>query len=150
MEHILFLGFKSLFTPILYILNFQRKACCTRFVHVNFSRCKYIPVLENRIHSIMYLTAVNYTTGRVDFNDSVHIVTVPAGQRVDDITVDIPIIDDDIDEADEGFVILLEAVDPAVAPFVDLSTHNTTLGRIYDNDSKLLLYILVTYDQSGS
>ena len=98
----------------------------------------------------MYLTAVNYTTGRVDFNDSVHIVTVPAGQRVDDITVDIPIIDDDIDEADEGFVILLEAVDPAVAPFVDLSTHNTTLGRIYDNDSKLLLYILVTYDQSGS
>ena len=98
----------------------------------------------------MYLTAVNYTTGRVDFNDSVRIVTVPAGQRVEDITVDIPIIDDDIDEADEGFIILLEVVDPAVAPSVDLSTRNTTLGRIDDNDSKLLLYIFVTYDQSGS
>ena len=92
---------------------------------------------------------MNYTTERVDFNDSVHIVTVPAGQRVEDITVDIPIIDDDIDEADEGFVILLEVVDPAVAPFVDLSTRNATMGRIDDNDGKLLLYILVTNEGAG-
>ena len=79
---------------------------------------------------------MNYTTGRVDFNDSVRIVTVPTGQRVEDITVDIPIVDDDIDEADEGFILLLEVVDPAVAPFVDLSTRNVTLGRIDDNDCK--------------
>ena len=72
----------------------------------------------------------------MDFNDSVHIVTVPAGQRVEDINVDIPIFDDEIDEADEGFVILLEVVDPAVAPFVDLSTCNASLGRIDDNDGK--------------
>ena len=84
---------------------------------------------------IFYYT-VNYTTGRVDFNDSVHIVTVPAGQRVEDINVDIQIFDDEIDEADEGFVILLEVVDPAVAPVVDLSTRNTSLGRIDDNDGK--------------
>ena len=45
------------------------------------------------------LITVNYTTGRVDFNDSVHIVTVPAGQRVYDITVNIQIFDDLIDEA---------------------------------------------------
>ena len=79
---------------------------------------------------------MNYTTGRVDFNDSVHIVTVPAGQIVEDITVDIQIFDDDIDEADEGFVLLLEVVDPAVAPFVDLSSRNATMGRIEDNDGK--------------
>ena len=83
-----------------------------------------------------YLTAVNYSTGRVDFNDSVHNVTVPAGQRVEDITVKISIFDDDIDEADEGFVILLEVVDPAVAPFVDISFRNTSLCRIDDNDCK--------------
>ena len=83
---------------------------------------------------------MNYTTGRVDFNDSVRIVTVPAGQRVEDISVDIPIFDDDIDEASEGFVILLEIVDPAVAPFVDLSTRNASLGRIDNDDSKLLLW----------
>ena len=88
--------------------------------------------------------AVNYTTGRVDFNDSVHIVTVPAGQRVEDIDVFIPITDDDINEADEGFVVLLEVVDPAVAPFVDLSTRNATLGRIDDNDGKCdeFMYVL--------
>ena len=83
---------------------------------------------------------MNHTIGRVDFNDSVRIVTVPAGQRVEDITVDIPIIDDEIDEASEGFVILLEVVDPAVAPFVDLFTRNASLGRIDDNDSKCICY----------
>ena len=72
----------------------------------------------------------------MDFNDSVHIVTVPAGQRVEEITVDIPIFDDDIDEADEGFILLLEVVDPTVAPFVDLSTRNASLGRIDDDDCK--------------
>ena len=79
---------------------------------------------------------MNDTTGRVDFNDSVHIVTVPAGRKVEDISVDIPIFDDDIDEADEGFILLLEIVDHAVAPFVDLSTRNASLGRIDDDDCK--------------
>ena len=78
----------------------------------------------------------------MDFNDSVHIVTVPAGQRVEDINVDIPIFDDDIDEADEGFVLLLEVVDPAVAPFVDLSSRNASLGRIDDNDGKHSTHIV--------
>ena len=84
----------------------------------------------------MLFNAVNYTTGRVDFNDSVHIVTVPAGRKVEDISVDMPIFDDLIDEADEGFILLLEVVDPAVAPFVDLSSRNASLGRIDDNDCK--------------
>ena len=94
----------------------------------------YFLTFETKID--LFFNAVNYATGRVDFNDSVHIVTVPAGQRVEDITVDIQIFDDDIDEASEGFVLLLEVVDPAVAPFVDLSTRNTSLGRIDDNDCK--------------
>ena len=72
----------------------------------------------------------------MDFNDSVHIVTVPAGRKVEDINVDIPIFDDDIDEADEGFILLLEVVDPAVAPFVDLSARSASLGRIDDDDCK--------------
>ena len=88
------------------------------------------------ILKLILFNAVNYTTGRVDFDDSVHIVTVPAGRKVDDITVNIPIVDDDIDEADEGFILLLEIVDPAVAPFVDLSTRNASLGRIDDDDCK--------------
>ena len=96
-----------------------------------------------RLGAPFIMTTVNYTTGRVDFNDSVHIVTVPAGQRVEDITVNIPIFDDEIDEADEGFVVLLEVVDLAVAPFVDLSTRNTALGRIDDNDCKY--FVLCTY-----
>ena len=88
------------------------------------------------VESKIFNYTVNCTTGRVDFNDSVHIVTVPAGRKVDDITVDIQIFDDDTDEAFEGFVILLEIVDPAVAPFVDLTTRNASLGRIDDDDCK--------------
>ena len=79
---------------------------------------------------------MNYATERVDFDDSVHVVTVPAGQKVQDITYNISIFDDEIDEADEGFFVLLEVVDPAVAPFVDLSYRNASLCRIDDNDSK--------------
>ena len=80
--------------------------------------------------------AVNNITGRVDFKDSVHCVTVPAGRKVEDITVCIPICDDEIDEADEGFVVVLELKDPAKDISVDLSTRNATLGRIDDNDGK--------------
>ena len=99
-------------------------------IEINFREELFI--VETKI---FYYT-VNYTTGRVDFNDSVHIVTVPAGRKVEDISVDIPIYDDLIDEDDEGFILLLEIVDPAEAPFVDLSTRNTSLGRIDDDDCK--------------
>ena len=82
-------------------------------------------------------TAVNYITGRVDFNDSVHCITIPAGRKVDDIRVCIPITDDDIDEADEGFVVLVEVdFNDSRAQSVDLSSRNATLARIDDNDGK--------------
>ena len=74
----------------------------------------------------------------MDFNDSTQIITFTPSNANNDITVYIPIFDDEINEADEGFMILLELVDSNLADSVYLS-RNCTLGRIDDNDRKCLL-----------
>ena len=75
----------------------------------------------------------------MDFNDSTQYITFTSSNVNDDITVYIPIFDDEINEADEGFMILLELVDSNLADSVDLLSRNCTLGIIHDNDRKCLL-----------
>ena len=75
----------------------------------------------------------------MDFNDSTQYITFTPSNANNDITVYIPIFDDEINEAEEGFLILLELVDSNLADSVDLLSRNCTLGRIDDNDRKCLL-----------
>ena len=54
--------------------------------------------------------------------------------REKDISVKINITKDDVNEAEEGFVVLLELLDPKLSSTVDLSSSNITLVRIIDDD----------------
>ena len=85
--------------------------------------------------------AVNVTSGHVDFNDSTQYITFFPFDNYK--TVHISIFDDEINEAEEGFMILLELVDSNLADSVDLLSRNCTLGRIDDNDRKYFLFFCI-------
>ncbi len=55
------------------------------------------------------------------------------------IHVTIPLIDDNINEGDEVFVVFVELVDAVDDSRVDFSIRNATLCRIGDNDRKSML-----------
>ena len=48
----------------------------------------------------------------------------------------IPIADDEINEHEEGFMVMLEIASAVDAHLVDLSSRNAALCRIRDNDRK--------------
>jgi len=68
----------------------------------------------------------------MDFNDTRLNFTVGAGTMV--VTADIPIVDDEINEAEEDFVVILE-VPSDTTNSVEFTT-NTTVCRIPANDRK--------------
>ena len=80
------------------------------------------------IHSSVYLSL----HAGMDFNDTPFEVTMAAGTTV--VTADIPIVDDEINEAEEIFVVVLEVVSNITNP-VEFIT-NTTVCRIPQNDRK--------------
>ncbi len=73
-----------------------------------------------------------------DFNNETHIVTFPRSvfQSYIYLQVSIPIIDDDINEGDEVFAVILELIDAVDPNRVDLSFLNACLCTIIDNDRK--------------
>lgn len=66
-----------------------------------------------------------------DFSSTPQVVFI---SKEKDISVKINITRDDINEADEGFVVVLELLDPTLSSRVDLSSSNITLVRIIDDD----------------
>ena len=69
----------------------------------------------------------------MDFNDTQPFeVTLAAGHEV--VTADIPIVDDEINEAEEVFVVVLEVVSNTTNRME--FTTNTTVCRIPANDRK--------------
>ena len=69
----------------------------------------------------------------MDFNDTQPFeVTMVAGTTV--VTADIPIVNDEINEAEECFVVILEVVSNTTNP-VDFTTQ-TTVCRIRPSDRK--------------
>lgn len=68
---------------------------------------------------------------RSDFSSTPQVVFIT---REKDISVKINITKDDVNEAEEGFVVLLELLDPKLSSTVDLSSSNITLVRIIDDD----------------
>ena len=52
------------------------------------------------------------------------------------LAMSVPVVDDDINEEDEFFAILLELVSAVNPDRVDLSERNISLARIYDDDGE--------------
>jgi len=92
----------------------------TTFVSGEISHC---------ICSSVYLSLI----AGIDFNDTQPFeVTVAAGSNV--VTADIPIFNDEINEAEEMFVVVLEVVSNITNPVEFIM--NTTVCRIPQNDRK--------------
>ena len=84
-----------------------------------------------------------YYTEAEDFNNSVHEMVFPADERDPLPTLimraDIPIVNDDIDEADEQqFIVFLEIINATDLSRVDNSLRNITICKIIDDDCKSL------------
>ena len=77
-----------------------------------------------------------------DFNNSVQVVEFRTNVNV--VPVYIPIVDDDIDEADEQiFIIFLEVVNATNLDNLNiLENREISVGRIRDNESK---YVDLTF-----
>ena len=72
------------------------------------------------------------TTGGMDFNASNLIGVFVGDDR--SLALSVPVVDDDIDEEDKFFAILLELVSAVNPDRVDLSERNISLARINDDD----------------
>ena len=91
--------------------------------------------------TIIYLSAVeDEPGGRQDFPRRAQRVTIPASPNLrDDFTASIPITNDGINEAQEGFLILVETSEEtsvsAEAPVINYGNNGLTIGFIEDDDS---------------
>ena len=74
------------------------------------------------------------TTGVIDFNAS-NLTGVFDGNQPS-LTLSVPVVNDDIDEVDELFVLLLELVSAENPDRVDLDERNISLARINDDDGE--------------
>ena len=73
-------------------------------------------------------------TGGIDFNAS-NLTGVFVG-NMRSLAMSVNVIDDDIDERDEFFAVLLELVSAVTPDRVDLSEKNISLLRITDDDGE--------------
>ena len=72
-----------------------------------------------------------------DFSSTEIIVTIPAGSTT--VNVVMPIVDDEIhEEPEEGFLALLKLEQADFPELIDTITGNLTLGRISDNDGRIM------------
>ena len=74
------------------------------------------------------------TTGGIDFNAS-NITGVFVG-NTRNLVLSVMVVDDDIDEDDELFAVLLEVVDAVNPDRVNLTERNISLFQITDDDGK--------------
>ena len=74
-----------------------------------------------------------------DYNNSPPVEIVLTGFSLVSsfFAVSIPITDDEINEPEEGFLLVLELVSAVDPSLVDLSARNASICRIQDNDRKL-------------
>ena len=75
-------------------------------------------------------------TGRLDYDNVPRTVTFQPDSNTNEMKVNISIIDDGINEGEEGFVLVLQQEEAEESDNVDLTTRNVTLIRITDNDCK--------------
>ena len=98
---------------------------------------KYLPQdLTFRITILFFLAYPDYK----DFDNTTLFAEFPIDEGLNPVTsveLAIPIVDDDIDEADEQiFVIFLEIVNTTNVDKVTIVDRRTSIGRIRDDESK--------------
>lgn len=76
------------------------------------------------------------STGGIDFNASIITGEFGAGDYSRDLDMSLMIFNDNIDEVNEVFAVLLELVSAENPDKVNLSERNATLCRIVDDDGK--------------
>ena len=116
--------------------------------------CKFSTVLLYFVvFTIFILLLDGYgPSGRRDFDNTTRTIVFKAGSRNGaSISVNIPVIDDDIQETQEGFIILLDVNEShtsrsQVALNLD---QRTALGRIFDNDRKHSVIIITQISLSS-
>ena len=59
-----------------------------------------------------------------------------SGSPLGEVVVEIGVVDDEINEADEGFLVAIELISHAHKSFVNLSHRSLVLVKIVDNDRK--------------
>jgi len=96
-----------------------------------FFMCTHVYSLASH-HQILFKCALTYLHAGMDFNDTPFEVTMEAGNTL--VTAGIPIVDDEINEAEEVFVVVMEVVSNTTNP-VEFTT-NTTVCRIPASDRK--------------
>lgn len=100
-------------------------------VHIHF-RNEFIPDEEN---------------GRKDFDNTIQELVVPSGIATVDYSVSIPINNDLINEADEGFLVVVRAnenkSDPQDTAELEYIGEGVTLAIISDDDGMLTSIVLV-------
>ena len=108
----------------------------SRFMEIIISNFHCIRTL-----SYLYINIFIYTDYK-DFDDSVIYVEFPTDR--DAVEVAVPIVDDDIDEADEQiFIIFLEVVNATNLDNLNfLENREISVGRIKDDESK---YVDLTF-----
>ena len=87
---------------------------------------------------------VDVADGRIDFDDTVQQLVIKASITSDDYTISIPITTDAINEASEGFMIVMRPDEarsnPEDVAKLTLSNNGVALGVI-DDDDRESLYI---------
>ena len=84
-----------------------------------------------------YYHNIGFPVDRRDFDITPIEIIFEANEFTrDDVVSQISIINDEINEADEFFVVVLEIVDAVNPAIVDLSVQNASLCQIMDNDRK--------------
>ena len=96
-----------------------------------------------------YIRNCHFVAGSGEFADyNSSNITATFGisnEQRDDVATPIPITNDDIDEVDEVFVVVLELVDAVNPDRVDILVRPASLCRIVDEDSKTLLSLSKTW-----
>lgn len=73
----------------------------------------------------------------MDFDDTVQTGTIQPSTARDSLSLTIPITDDNIDEPEEGFILILEVIATDSVDSVNLQVNrNVLLGIIDDDDNE--------------
>ena len=76
-----------------------------------------------------------------DFSNQTFTVTFTANSPAESKSIFVPIVDDDINEASEFFVAIVELIDAVDPERVTFNQRSATLCEITDNDGKLFNFM---------
>ena len=129
--------------PVFFRLKSMTVLEAERLGILNFTRPaddNVSPSIAGKVIIIILSFTIFFGTDKNDFNATSLNLTFPADEAMNiaDVLETIPIIDDEIDEAQEQvFIIVLEVLEAVNLDLITI-TRSTSFGRIIDNDGELL------------